>query len=123
MFSVITEPFNNYSIYLFISGETSAGKSSFLNLLLGSEFLPTYTCSCTSFITTLRYGPQKEARIIYGGPKSKVDVIKNLDKDGMERLYEITFMKEKEREEGHNVKEVQVYLPLELLKVKKSLPS
>ncbi|XP_060586723.1 uncharacterized protein LOC132742365 [Ruditapes philippinarum] len=100
---------------ILVAGETSAGKSSFLNLLLGSEFLPTYTCSCTSFITTLRYGPQKEARIIYGGPKSKVDVIKNLDKEGMERLYEITFMKEKERE-AHNVKEVQVYLPQELLK-------
>ncbi|XP_045166450.2 uncharacterized protein LOC123529920 isoform X2 [Mercenaria mercenaria] len=110
------ESLNERECVILVAGETSAGKSSFLNLLLGSEFLPTHTCSCTSSITTLRYGTQKQARIIYGGPGSKVDVIENLDKEGMEKLYSITFMKGKEREEGHDVKEVQVYLPIEFLK-------
>lgn len=102
---------------MYTPGETNAGKSSFLNLLLEGEFLPTHSISCTSSITTLRYGEQKRARIVYGGPDARVKDIDNLDEAGMKKLSDITYMKGKEREEGHNVKEVQVFLPVDFLKV------
>lgn len=101
---------------ILIAGETNAGKSSFLNLLLGSQFLPTHSVSCTSSITTLRYGTQRRVRVIYGGSEAKVEDIEDLGKEGMERLSNIMYMRGREREEGHNVREVQVFLPIEFLK-------
>lgn len=44
----------------FISGESSAGKSSMLNLILGEELLPFSVLSTTSTICELRYGKKKE---------------------------------------------------------------
>lgn len=99
------------------SGETSAGKSSFLNLLFGYEILPTHTVSCTSTITTLRYGVRSHAKVIFGSPETEDTLIEPLDKSGREELYKIVFMRGNERHEGHDVKEVQVFLPLDILKV------
>ncbi len=46
------------------AGETSSGKSSLLNLLLGKEILPHRLLSCTSVICKLRYGPKLHARVV-----------------------------------------------------------
>ena len=41
---------------MFILGETSAGKSSVINLILGEEILPNAVLSTTSTIFELKYG-------------------------------------------------------------------
>ncbi len=41
---------------MFSSGETSAGKSSVINLILGEEILPNAVLSTTSTIFELKYG-------------------------------------------------------------------
>lgn len=98
---------------LIIPGETSAGKSSVLNLLFGEELLPVHTNSCTATITTIRYGKHRRARIIYRD-KEPYEIDK-FDEEGKKKLYDSVFLS-KQRDE-HNIKEVQVYMPLWFLKV------
>ena len=45
---------------IFFSGETSAGKSSLLNLLLGSDCLPHSLLTCTTTICRLRNKDEKK---------------------------------------------------------------
>ncbi|KAL8613030.1 hypothetical protein ACOMHN_008799 [Nucella lapillus] len=40
-----------------VAGETNAGKSTFLNILLGMDVLPTSIFSCTAAVCVLRYSP------------------------------------------------------------------
>ncbi|KAL4226200.1 hypothetical protein ACF0H5_014186 [Mactra antiquata] len=101
---------------ILIAGESSAGKSSFLNLLFGYDILPTHTVSCTSTITTIRYDTRSHAKIIFKSPGKPDKHIETLDEIGRQELNEIVFMKGNERHEGHDVKEVQVFLPLDILK-------
>lgn len=102
---------------ILIAGETSAGKSSLLNLLLETQgLLPTAVISCTSTITSIRYGDTRRALVVYNDPGRENDVIENLDKEGVDRLHKVAFMRGDERETGHGVKEVQVFLPLWFLK-------
>jgi len=58
---------------LFFSGETTAGKSSLLNLLLGSDFLPHSLLTCTTTICRLRNKDEKKVLII-----DKANVTKEL---------------------------------------------
>lgn len=101
---------------ILVAGETSAGKSSVLNLLLGEvdevQLLPVHTKSCTATITTIRYGKQRRARILY---RSKEPYeISTLDEEGIKKFHDIVFMSEER--ESHDIKEAQVYLPLCFLK-------
>lgn len=41
---------------ILIFGDTKAGKSSFINLLLGVELVPVAAVNCTSCITEIEYG-------------------------------------------------------------------
>ena len=97
-----------------IAGETSAGKSSVLNLLFGEDLLPVHTKSCTATITNIRYGQHRRARIIYRDDKEPLEIDK-LDDAGKKTFNDIVFMAN-EREE-HDIKEVQVFCPLWFLKV------
>lgn len=98
---------------ILVAGETSAGKSSVLNLLFGEkDLLPTHAKSCTATITTIRYGKQRRVRVIYRY-KDPYEINK-LDDDGIKEFHDIVFMS-KERDE-HDIKEVQVFLPLWFLK-------
>ena len=74
-----------------------------------------HTKSSTSVITIIRYGKKAHAKIVY---KSDVpDKTFELDDVGMKDLHSIAFMESASERENHNVKEVQVYLPLKILKV------
>jgi len=42
---------------LMVAGDSSSGKSTLLNMLLGQEILPTSTIPCTSCICEIRYAP------------------------------------------------------------------
>ena len=111
---------DGFSIFvnLFVTGETSAGKSSVLNLFFEDDILPVHNNSSTSVITIVRYHKRKHARVVYkiGEP----DKVFDLDKQGILDLSSIAFMKNASEREFHNVKEVQVYLPLPILQVRNS---
>jgi hypothetical protein len=47
----------------------------------------------------------------------KPDTEFDLDEEGLKKLHAIAFMKSASERENHNIKEVQVYLPLPLLQV------
>lgn len=53
---------SNNSLFNALIGDTSAGKSSLINLILGEEILPRNFLSTTSTICELKYG--KERRIV-----------------------------------------------------------
>jgi len=101
---------------LFI-GQSTAGKSSFLNLLLNlGGFLPTSTLCCTSVITTIRYGTKRTATILFKDPGKQDDIL-DLEKEcDMKKFNSYTFMGQN-RDKDHGVREVQVRVPSELLKV------
>lgn len=101
--------------FVSIIGETSAGKSSVLNLLFEDEILPVHNNSSTSTITIVRYHKRKYARIVYKNDKPDIEF--DLDTEGLEKLHAIAFMKSASERENHDIKEVQVYLPLPLLQV------
>ncbi|XP_045166443.2 uncharacterized protein LOC123529918 [Mercenaria mercenaria] len=109
---------------ILVSGESSAGKSSLLNLLLGEEILPSHMLPCTSCITVIKYNPYRCAKIVYKNGETMP--IPNLDKEGLELLQQrayfskVTKEKDKQeiynsRKEGHEVAEIQVYLPIKML--------
>lgn len=96
-------------------GETTAGKSTFLNLLLGMDVLATSVLSCTSVITTIRYGAKSCARVIFNDP-GRADLHLNLDEDGLKQFRNFTFLGQ-DRDKDHGMQEVQLFLPSEILKV------
>ena len=49
-------------LFVFPTGETSAGKSSLINLLLNEEVLPTCVLQNTLTICEISYGSRKEAK-------------------------------------------------------------
>lgn len=113
-------------IYFYIVGESSAGKSSLLNLLLGEEILPSHMLPCTSCITVIKYNSYRCAKVLYKNGKTMI--IPNLDKEGLELLQQRAYFskatKERDkkcvyqmRKDGHDVAEIQVYLPLKMLSV------
>ncbi|EDV26686.1 uncharacterized protein TRIADDRAFT_54945 [Trichoplax adhaerens] len=55
-----------------VTGETSAGKSSLLNYLLGIELLSTHTLSCTNKICEIRYGEMPKIDIINADSGDKI---------------------------------------------------
>ena len=101
-----------------ITGETSAGKSSVLNLLFEDDVLPVHTKSSTSVITIVRYDRKAHAKIVY--KTNEPERVFDLDDEGVKELHAVAFMENADERESHNIKEVQVYLPLALLKVNQS---
>ncbi|KAL4226199.1 hypothetical protein ACF0H5_014185 [Mactra antiquata] len=109
---------------ILVSGESSAGKSSLLNLLLGEEILPSHMLPCTSCITVIKYNAYRCANVVY--KDGTITKIPNLDKEGLELLQQRAYFSKStdgknqqeiydRRKESHNVAEIQVYLPLEML--------
>ena len=105
----------DFIFYVWISGETSSGKSSLLNLLLGKEILPHRLLSCTSVICKLRYGPKLHARVVKDDDTVQ-DVPLDPDANPMQQLSRYIF-KEDQREDKLPYKSVEIGLPLDILKV------
>ncbi|XP_066279068.1 uncharacterized protein [Branchiostoma lanceolatum] len=98
---------------ILVAGETSSGKSSLINVLLGEDFLPSRHLSCSSVICKVQYGGNKKA-IVHFKDKRKAPVTIPLPA-GMDDLAEHLF-KKSDREKESECKEVDIYLPLDYLK-------
>ena len=68
-------------LFIFPTGETSAGKSSLINLLLNEQVLPTSVLQNTLTICEISYGPSKEAKIHFDKYKPGEEPIKLKGKD------------------------------------------
>ena len=68
-------------LFVFPTGETSAGKSSLINLLLNEEALPTYVLQNTLTICEISYGPRKEAKVNFDKYKPGEEPIRSKGKE------------------------------------------
>lgn len=62
-----------------ILGQFKAGKSSFINSLIGKDILPIGVIPVTTVITRLRYGPEEKAVISYFDGKTSEIALDNVD--------------------------------------------
>ncbi|WAR24582.1 MFN2-like protein [Mya arenaria] len=101
-----------------VAGETSAGKSSLLNLLLGMDILPYSLLSSTSTICLLRNIRSTDRRrfVVYpksGGPGDCHKVEEGREKEALERLKRA--VSEDRNSPGDNWSHVEIYWPIPLL--------
>lgn len=106
---------------ILVSGESSAGKSSLLNLLLGESILPSHMLPCTSCITIIRYSIRRCAKILF--KDGTIETIDQLDLEGLQRLQSRAYFSKdasqadvyEKRKKAHDISEIQIYLPLTML--------
>ncbi|XP_077981434.1 bacterial dynamin-like protein [Glandiceps talaboti] len=101
---------------ILVAGETSAGKSSLLNLILGEEILPYSHLSSTSTICILRWGEQRKIRINYMyGRKCEEILIEESGEDLLKKLSKYVHQT-RDREKGSNYESIEVFMPIPLLR-------
>ena len=112
---------DHFAFYLRL-GETSAGKSSMLNLILGEELLPFSVLSTTSTICELKYGREKRIKIHYK-KEGKAPETKYLTESSpyIDQISEFVHVKSASlREKASSYKKVELFWPHRLLKVRDS---
>lgn len=106
---------------MFQKGETGAGKSSFINLLLGEDILPCSVLSNTNVICEIRYGEEAFALILPRDESRSPAKILFSEKDGMQNFIDELSKKiqktESEDSRQNVYKKAEIYLPQDILKV------
>ncbi|XP_078572721.1 uncharacterized protein LOC144859714 [Branchiostoma floridae x Branchiostoma japonicum] len=106
---------------ILVAGETSAGKSTLLNVLLGENILPATLLSTTSVICEIKYGARKKAVIHLNEPDPQTGLmVHNLFLNGptevdLKRISQYIHTKGEAREASSNCNKVEIYWPLPLL--------
>lgn len=117
---MVRESHINSVNFMSISGETSAGKSSMLNLILGEELLPFSVLSTTSTICELKYGKRRQIKIHYK-EAGKAPKIKYLDESSpyVDQISEFVHVKSATlREKASDYSKVELFWPQKLLQVR-----
>ena len=111
--------------HLFIPGETSSGKSTLLNLILGEQLLPYSVLSTTSTICELRYGDTPKLVVHFkdkgsGDTPWTVPLKKPTEASEQSYLKQISqFVHRKtNREKGSDYEKIELFWPHDLLKVR-----
>lgn len=108
---------SRYIMLRLFVGETSAGKSSILNLMFGEEVVPTFFGSCTSVITRIKYCKERRAKIYYrDGTKKQFRHIPPNEICKVLKPY-LFVEDERDRDKNTNIKEVKIECPAKLLEV------
>ena len=100
----------------FISGETSASKSSMLNLILGEELLPFSVLSTTSTICELKYWKKRIIKVHYK-QEGKDPETKVLDDSSSYLELISTFVQVSKFARKSTVQNSELFWPHSLLKV------
>lgn len=102
-------------IWYFLLGETSAGKSSLLNLLMGEHILPREVLSSTSCICQIINSEQKKAVVIdEDGRKIEIN---DVTRESLSKYLCV----DRSNRKLKGCKSVDIYWPVPMLKVTKSL--
>ncbi|CAH3120313.1 unnamed protein product [Pocillopora meandrina] len=111
------EPSDQYVVL--VAGETSAGKSSVINLILGEDLLPSTTLSTTSTICELKYGEKLMVGVHYkpNGTKTPEPAFHELS-DGSKTYKEQIekFVYVKEDREKTPYEKIELFFPHPLFK-------
>ena len=110
---------------LYLPGETSSGKSTLLNLILGEQLLPYSVLSTTSTICELRYGDTPKLVAHFkdkGSGDTSKTVLLNKPSEACEQSYlqqisEFVHLKTN-REKGSDYEKIELFWPHNLLKVR-----
>ena len=96
---------------LAVFGEFNAGKTSFINRLLGLN-LPTKRVPTTKVITIIKYGENDKFEIEYKDKNSEIDVYSIREYEGLDKLNEIL----ENPSDLIEIKEIRVYINNSILK-------
>ncbi|XP_028400622.1 uncharacterized protein LOC114523788 [Dendronephthya gigantea] len=111
----------NTEYNVLIAGESSSGKSSLLNLILGEELLAHHVLNTTSTICELKFGEKREMIVHYKYDEEKksrpLPEILTLESEDNYYSKIATFVQVKpnEREKGSDYARVEIFWPHELL--------
>ena len=106
-----------------LPGETSSGKSTLLNLILGEQLLPYSVLSTTSTICELKYGPSpklvahfKDKDPQTGLSKKTVRLRESSQQSNLKEISSFVHVKT-DRDKGSDYKKIELFWPHNLLKV------
>ena len=100
-----------FSLTLSSTGETSAGKSSLINLLLNERVLPTGLLENTFTICEISYGAKQEAVIHFARQGTPSLKLRNIKSDTLKQYIE------KPTNDKDWCKKIEIKIPNSLLKV------
>ena len=116
-------PFVCLSFSLRNIGESSAGKSSFLNLILGEQLLPSAVLNATSTICEIKYGLERKLVVHYKGvdpqtglPIKSIPLYQSDQSSYLDQISSYVHMKG-DREKGSPFTKVEIFWPHQFLKV------
>ena len=110
---------------LYLPGETSSGKSTLLNLILGEQLLPYSVLSTTSTICELRYGDTPKL-VAHFKDKGSGDTSRTVLLDNPSVASEQSYLKQisqfvhrkTNREKSSDYEKIELFWPHNLLKVR-----
>ena len=101
-------------IFVRLTGETSAGKSSMINLLLNERVLPTHIKQNTLTVCEISYGAEREAVIHLNDPEMKPIKLQENKFDVIKKYIE------KPTDDKQWCKKIEIKIPNPLLQVQSS---
>ncbi|KAK7103016.1 hypothetical protein V1264_021151 [Littorina saxatilis] len=98
-----------------VAGETNAGKSTFLNLLLGMDILPISIFSCTAAICVLKYSPTLSAEIVYRDGRRRKEKFADVAEAKVWLTNTVAEKDQDKREQGLDIETINIFVPAVVL--------